>query len=137
MTMRTNTRTFATMIAVVATVAGAANASETAQLKRAKELQWSDIEAMPGGKFTALWSEGNAGAVLMRWPSTTKLPSVTREHDVHIVVLAGTVTFDIAGGHKQIGPGGFADIPKGIAHALGCESSGECVFLMHAGGGKQ
>jgi len=124
------------MIAMAAVV-GVANAGETVQLKRAKELQWSDIDAMPGGKFTALWGEGAAGAVLMRWPATAKLPSVTREHDLHIVVLAGTVTFDIAGGHKQIGPGGFADIPKGIAHALGCESSGECVFLMHAGDSKR
>lgn len=124
------------MFLSILAAAGIASADDQLQLKRAKELQWSGIDAMPGGQFTALWSDDAGGAVLMRWPFTTKLPSVKREHDVHIVVLAGTVTFDIAGDHKQIGPGGFANIPKGVAHVLGCESSGECVFLMHSAGKK-
>jgi mannose-6-phosphate isomerase-like protein (cupin superfamily) len=123
-------------IAVILAAIGIASADDNLQLDRAKEIQWSDLDKVPGGRTAALWSDAAGGAALIRWPFTTRMESVTRDYDVHIVVLAGTVTFDIGGEHKEIGPGGFANIPKGVTHVLGCESSGECVFLLHSGAGK-
>jgi mannose-6-phosphate isomerase-like protein (cupin superfamily) len=109
----------------VAVLATSAFAADAPILTRANDLQWVEVPSPAGARHADLWE----GTTFVRWPFSTKVPSATLTQDLHIVVLAGTVTFDIEGRHTEIGPGGRAIIPKGTAHALGCESSGECTFL--------
>lgn len=114
------------LFVLVSLLAGLAHAADAPVIFRANELTWTAVATPNGAQQAALWT----GATFARWPYSTQAPSATLTRDLHIVVLAGTVTFDIDGQHKEIGPGGVATIPKGVAHVLGCESSGDCTFLM-------
>lgn len=110
-----------------------ARAADTPTLWNSKEIKWSDDAAPAGAKHAALWGGSAAGdsGVLVRWKFNTKVPDQVRMQDLHIVVLAGTLTLEIDGHYKEFGPGGFASIPKGVKHTMGCEAAGECTFLMH------
>ncbi len=98
----------------------------------AKELKWSEIADLPGAKQTSLWNDPKTGesGVLLRWKFNTKVPNLVRTQDVRILVLTGTFTVQTNDIYREIGPGGFINIPKGVRHTLGCEASGECKFLM-------
>jgi quercetin dioxygenase-like cupin family protein len=53
--------------------------------------------------------------------------------DLHVVVLAGTLTVTVGSTYRELGPGSYVGIPKGVAHVLGCEAAGECRLLFHQG----
>lgn len=119
-----------------------AYASDAPTLVTWRELKWIDLAKPAGARQALLWGDPKAGehGLLVRWKFNTKVPDVVRTQDLHVVVLAGTFTVEIDGGYKELGPGGFVRIPKGVKHTLGCEAAGECRLVMHlaraAGAGK-
>lgn len=118
------------LLLVGATIAGAADAPT---LLNAKDVKWSGVAEPKGGKQAALWGDANSGdsGMLVRWQYNSKLPNVVHTRDAHILVITGTFTLDIGGRYTEFGPGGFAIIPRGTKHNMGCEAVGECTFLLH------
>lgn len=116
--------------------AGAVHAADPPTLWTWKEIKWSDLAEPAGARQALLWGDPKTAdhGTLVRWKATTKVPDLLRTQDLHVVVLAGTFTVEIEGGYKEFGPGGFARIPKGVKHTLGCEAVGECRLLMHQPG---
>jgi mannose-6-phosphate isomerase-like protein (cupin superfamily) len=112
--------------------AQAANA-QSPVLLTAKELKWTDQAAPKGARHAVLWGDERSTehAIMVRWPIGTKLADAVRSQEVHVLVLAGTVTIDVQGTYREFGPGGMAVVPKGVKHTLGCEAAGECRFLVH------
>jgi quercetin dioxygenase-like cupin family protein len=111
----------------------AAPAADAPTLVASKELRWVDLAEPKGAKQAVLWGDAKSSenAVLVRWPFNTKAADQVRSQDVHILVLAGTFTTDIAGSYNEFGPSGVIVIPRGVKHTLGCEAAGECRFLVH------
>jgi hypothetical protein len=100
----------------------------------AKDRSWSASTVSKGAEESPLWSAATASGengMLMRWPSRAKLKPVVAETDLRILVLTGTFTIEWGNEYRELGPGGLLTIPKGIAHTLGCEAAGECLFLVH------
>lgn len=107
-------------------------AADEPVLWSSKEIQWIDDAAPAAAKHAVLWgSAAGDGGTLVRWKFNTKGPSQVGTHDIHVLVLAGTLTVDVDGRYREFGPGGFIKIPKGIKHTMGCEAAGECTFLVH------
>src|SRR5687767_11659263 len=98
-----------------------------------KELKWIDQPAPKGARQVLLWGDEQSTehAVMVSWPINTKLTNVTRTQDLHVLVIAGTVTIDVEGKYREFGPSGVVVVPKGLKHTLGCEAAGECRFLVH------
>lgn len=121
-------------------LAGQAQAQAQAEvppmLRGAKELEWRAVAELEGASEAALWGDSADvdRAVLVRWTFNTKVPAQVRAQDLHVVVLAGTLTIEVDGQYSELGPGGFASVPKGTAHTIGCGAAGQCTFLMHHGG---
>jgi hypothetical protein len=100
----------------------------------AKDRAWSASAVAKGAEESALWSTAAAGGengTLMRWPSRTKAKPVVADQDLRILVLTGTFTVEWGKEYRELGPGGFLTVPKGLEHTLGCEAAGECLFLVH------
>lgn len=110
-----------------------AQATEPPMLRGAEALEWHAVAAPQGAIEAVLWEDSSEGdrAVLVRWTFNTKVPPRVRAQDLHLVVLAGTLTVEVDGEYTEFGPGGFATVPGGTEHALGCAATGQCTFLMH------
>ncbi len=126
----------ASLCAVVLLAPTLSFAADAPTLTSAKELQWVDVAEPAGAKQAPLWGDAKSAdsGVMVRWKFNSKMPEMARAHDLHIVVMAGTFTVEIAGGYREFGPGGYVSIPRGVKHALGCEAAGECKFVMHRQG---
>ena len=98
----------------------------------ARDRSWMNSSVAAGAEQASLWGDelGDQG-LLLRWPSRTKLKPATLDHDVHIVVMNGTFTVEWGDQYRELGPGGYASIPRGTSHVLGCEAAGECLLLVH------
>lgn len=121
-------------IAVALVAPPVASAADSPVIRTSGQVEWTDLAEPSGARHAPLWGEGASGdrARLVRWKFNTKNPARTDPHDTHFVVLAGTLTLDVEGSEqKQLGPGGFASIPKGTKYTPGCEATGECVFVLH------
>ena len=129
--MRNVARTAALLAGLLA--AAIVHGADPAKVSTAKELKWIDAAEPAGARQAALWGDPKAAdnGTLVRWKFNTKYPDLVRDQDVHFIVLTGTFTVEIDGGYRELGPGGFVSIPKGVKHTLGCEAAGECKFLMH------
>ena len=128
-----------TVAAVALGVFGLAStaAADAPTLWTSAEVKWSDVAEPPGARQASLWSDPATGdrGTLVRWKFNTTNPARVAEADTHIVILAGTFTFDVEGSaQKQFGPGGFLSIPKGTSYKPGCEAAGECIFVLHQPG---
>lgn len=125
----------AALICSIGALCSAATAGEPT-VTNARDRVWAKSSVAKGAEEAVLWANGSTReeGVLKRWPSRTKLKATTNEVELHILVLAGTFTIDAGGQYRELGPGGFALIPAGTEHTLGCEAAGECLFLVHRGG---
>lgn len=121
-------------VAIVLLAAAAGSAAWSANLltSTATERNWVPSTAAPGAENASLWGneKGDQG-VLLRLPSRTKLKSATADRDMHIVVMTGTFTIKWGDKYRELGPGGYASVPSGTEHVIGCEASGECLLLVH------
>lgn len=113
-----------------------AGANELSIQQRADEIEWQTLAEPEGAVVAQLWADPGNGdrGRLMRWPAKSQLDHQVQSRDTHFVVLAGTFVVTVAGSAHEIGPGGFAEVPRGVSHSIGCEASGACMFLMHIGG---
>ena len=131
-----NAARIASLLAAALLVPALACAADAPTLTSARELKWTDVAEPAGAKQALLWGDAKSAdsGVMVRWRFNSKMPETVRTQDLHIVVMAGTFTVEIAGGYREFGPGGFVSIPRGVKHTLGCEAAGECKFVMHRQG---
>ncbi len=130
------TRFVTTAFALLATVATVVVSAADPVVSTARERAWVKSSAAAGAEEAFLWGSAASSdqGVLTRWPSRTKLKPTSQADDLHILVLAGTFTVEYGQQYRELGPGGFALIPGGVLHTLGCEAAGECLFLVHRSG---
>lgn len=125
---------YANRVAIVLLAAAASSAAWSANplISTANERTWVPSTAASGTESASLWGNENGDqGVLLRLPSRTKLKSATAGRDMHIVVMTGTFTIQWGDEYRELGPGGYASVPSGTEHIVGCEAAGECLLLVH------
>jgi glyoxylate utilization-related uncharacterized protein len=80
--------------------------------------------------------DNSSGDAMLRWPAGLAEDNSTEPVSVHpfgvrIVVVAGTLLFQFAGGEtKELQAGSYIYAPPGAKHALACKAGGpECVMF--------
>src|SRR5437867_1919152 len=120
------------LVAIAALTAVAATAAEKATVTSASELKWVDNPAVKGAKQAVLWGDPAKGpyGTLKSLPGGTKLGMHTHTHAQHVVMVSGTIEFNMAGeAKKDLGAGSFVSIPAAAAHDATCKPGADCVYF--------
>ena len=115
----------------VAATAGMALAAEKAVVTSASELKWVD-SPMKGAKQAVLWGNPAKGpyGTLKSLPGGTALGLHTHTHAQRVVLVSGTIEFNMKGEPKKdLGPGSFVSIPAGAPHDATCKAGADCVYF--------
>ena len=84
-----------------------------------------------------LWGDPKSGehAVLNEWGNNVQSGWITRASDARIVVVFGTLNI-IAEGFRtrEVTPGGYMVIPKGVKHMLRGNPMGKVSFVIYQNG---
>jgi mannose-6-phosphate isomerase-like protein (cupin superfamily) len=90
------------------------------------------LGALPGIRHRSIWTDGTSKAGVMRVDAGHHLGvHAHRRHHHHIWVLEGRAK--IVG--QDLGPGGYAHVPKGIDHDIDARATEGCkVFYLYLEG---
>ena len=120
------------VVGFVFAVAGMAIAAEKAIVTPAAELKWTDSAVMKGAKQAVLWGDPAKGAygTLKSMPGGTMLGLHTHTHAQRVVLVSGTIEFNMEGeAKKDLGAGSYVSIPAGAAHDATCKPGPDCVYF--------
>ena len=98
----------------------------------ASELKWIESPAMKGAKQAVLWGDPTKGAygTLRSIPGGTALGVHTHTHAQRVVLVSGTIEFNMEGEPKKdLGPGSYVSIPGGAPHDATCKAGADCVYF--------
>ncbi len=129
-------------LAVSAAVIGAISLAEStaAQSKAVvwsgDGIKWTDSQAAPGAKIAVLWGDPTKGAygALKQVPGGTVLAAHTHKNDSRVVMVKGTIDFEIDGKKTMLGAGSYVMIPGGAPHSATCRSGAACEYFEEMSG---
>jgi quercetin dioxygenase-like cupin family protein len=119
-------------VVVLAVTAGVTLGAEKATVTSASELKWVDNPHIKGAKQAVLWGDPAKGpyGTLKSVPGGTKLGMHTHTHAQHVVMVSGTIEFNMEGeAKKDLGAGSFVSIPAAAAHDATCKAGADCVYF--------
>jgi quercetin dioxygenase-like cupin family protein len=109
-------------------------------VRHLSEMEWKVSGTLPQGLATHDYhliyeDPATHGIVtLVRFSKGYALPAHSHTRDEVILVLKGKLEILLAGKTKTIGPGEYATIPGGTAHALKVLGWSGCELLVHVSG---
>jgi quercetin dioxygenase-like cupin family protein len=112
-------------------------AAEKAVVTAASEQKWVDNPAVKGAKQAVLWGDPAKGAygTLKSMPGGTMLGLHTHTHAQRVVVVSGTIEFNMEGeAKKELGAGSYVSIPAAAAHDATCKTGADCVYFEEGTG---
>jgi len=118
-------------------LSGVGNAAEKATVTAASEGKWGESPVMKGAKQAVLWGDLAKGGygVLRSIPGGTMLGLHTHTSAQHVVVVSGTVEFNMEGeAKKELTAGSFVSIPAAAAHDATCKAGADCVYFEQSAG---
>jgi mannose-6-phosphate isomerase-like protein (cupin superfamily) len=100
-----------------------------------QSIKWMDISGTTT-KQAVLWGDPARGAygALKRVPGGTVLPLHTHKHESRLLIVKGTVEFEVEGKRTSLPPGSFAMVPAGLPHAAVCQGSVACEYFEQMSG---
>jgi mannose-6-phosphate isomerase-like protein (cupin superfamily) len=116
------------LMAVTGSVVAAGKGTVTA----ASELKWMDNPAVKGAKQAVLWGDPAKGpyGTLKSMPGGTMLGLHTHTHAQRVVLVSGTIEFNLEGeAKKDLGAGSYVSIPAGAPHDASCKAGADCVYF--------
>jgi quercetin dioxygenase-like cupin family protein len=121
------------MAGLVLAAAGAvALAAEKGTVTPASEMKWVDNPAFKGAKQVVLWGDPAKGpyGTLKSIPGGAMMGMHTHTHAQRVVVVSGTVEFNMEGEDKKtLGAGSYVSIPAGASHDASCKAGADCVYF--------
>ncbi len=117
--------------------AGVASAADKGVVWSASDLKWVDNPAIKGARQAVLWGDPAKGAygAIKKMPADTAIGMHTHTADQRVVMISGTIEFNMAGEPKKdLGPGSYTSIPGGAPHDATCKAGAECVYFEEANG---
>lgn len=98
----------------------------------AGDVEWQDTQNPDGGKEARLFHDLRTGdeVWLVNWPTKASI-NETPARNVHIFNVAGTFALAMNDTSENIGPSGYALIPKGTKYTITCANAGKCIFFIH------
>lgn len=98
----------------------------------AGDIEWQDTQNPDGGKEARLFHDPRTGdeVRLAHWPIKASI-NETPASNVHIFNVAGTFALTMNDTSENIGPSGYALIPKGTKYTITCANAGKCIFFIH------
>jgi hypothetical protein len=97
----------------------------------AQAIKWTDTAAAPGAKVAVLWGDPAKGpyGALKQVPAGTVLAAHTHKLESRVIMIRGTINFEIDGKTTTLGPGSYGQIPGGAPHAATCSKAGPCEYF--------
>jgi quercetin dioxygenase-like cupin family protein len=135
----------AVMIALTCAVAGAwaagtrgaetraaGDGTDTAVVRPAAQLAWSESPLVKGAKMAVLWGDPGTGAygALRRLPGGASIAAHSHGSSLRTVIVSGTMVLTV--GHDapvQLGPGSYVSIPAGVVHSPRCATGADCTYF--------
>lgn len=96
-----------------------------------KDLQWVDT-TIPGAQMAVASGDPKTGAsrTFKRFVGGLEIPPHKHTHDLHTVIVSGTLNFIVEGEiGKELEPGSYAFIPAGTPHSGICKRPGPCIVF--------
>lgn len=102
----------------------------------AAAIKWTDNPGVPGAKQAVLWGDPTKGAygALKQVPGGSVLAMHTHKNDARVLVIRGTIAFEIEGKTTEVGVGSYAMIPGGAPHAAICRGTAVCEYFEEMSG---
>jgi len=97
----------------------------------AETLKWADTATAPGAKMAVLWGDPAKGAygALKQIPGGTVLAAHTHKNDSRVVMVKGSIDFEIEGKKSVLSAGSYAMIPGGVPHSGTCRAGAACEYF--------
>ena len=105
-------------------------------LKQPSEIDWKVSGTLPQGvathDYSLVYEDAATHGIqtLVRFSKGYELPPHTHTKDETLIVLKGKLAITVDGKKTVLGPGGYAVIPGGLAHALKVEGWSGCEMVV-------
>ena len=108
----------------------------TAVFIPASDLKWADVPDSPGAKIAPAQGDPGKGAshFFIKLPAGFSVPQHHHSPDHYVMVMAGTIVFNVAGQDHTLPPGSYFSFTGKMKHTTRCAEGAECVLFADSRG---
>ena len=128
------------MIAPLAALLLASSWAGEPQIRQPQDIEWKVSGTMPQGLAThdyhLIYEDPATHGILtfVRFSKGYVLAAHSHSHDESIIILKGKLEISFGGKTSTLGPGGYAVVAAGTAHALKTSGWSGCEFVASFSG---